>query len=333
MYNWKHAYLMGMIIVAVCLVSPVSANITTINQGDTVFIGEEGLNLIPALQAGENQIAWYIPGSIAGVDEPDAIVPVSMGATNYISSAEFGSRLGAWYSYPSATIAFYVDDPSIALKIWDYSINPPAGEDMTGYPIIKGDKLGFRIDSNLYPLFQRAGVMTSDGGVDIKVVDKNGIEYAYLKDNAIPPNAVSITGLQPSASQYFVPFVGSGTCVWDTGHSDYSLGVYTIWAVCNVNKMNDNYNREGKTYTVTYDTGDWTVPTPPTTETTEPTTVQTTPPTTEPPTTEPTEPVTTLTPAPTQTPTPTPPPTTEETPLVLAPVLLLGTILLMRARH
>jgi hypothetical protein len=48
-----------------CLfVAPVVASVNIIGTGDTVFIGEEGLNVSATLPAGYHQIAWISPGQI-----------------------------------------------------------------------------------------------------------------------------------------------------------------------------------------------------------------------------------------------------------------------------
>ncbi|MDD4128012.1 MAG: DUF3821 domain-containing protein, partial [Methanomicrobium sp.] len=95
----------------------------------------------------------------------------------------------------------------------------------------------FRIDSNMYPIFSRQGVLASDGGIDVKVKNENGATLSSLYDCS--GNPVKITGIHPTNSIYFVPS-GTVTCVWDTGNSAYRTGSYTIWAECNVNEMMDN---------------------------------------------------------------------------------------------
>ena len=44
-------------------------------------------------------------------------------------------------------MTFSVQDPSLDLKIWDYNQN----SDVTGKSVPQGEKLGFRIDTNMYP--------------------------------------------------------------------------------------------------------------------------------------------------------------------------------------
>ena len=60
-------------------VSPVQAAdpATIIKAGDTVFIGEQGLNVTLALN-GSTAIARWAPGADRTVDQPDHIVPVPL---------------------------------------------------------------------------------------------------------------------------------------------------------------------------------------------------------------------------------------------------------------
>ena len=44
-------------------------------------------------------------------------------------------------------MVFNVQDPSLDIKIWDYNQNT----DVTGKSVPQGEKLGFRIDTNMYP--------------------------------------------------------------------------------------------------------------------------------------------------------------------------------------
>ena len=43
-------------------------------------------------------------------------------------------------------MVFTVADPSLDLKIWDFNQN----QDVTGKSVPQGEKLGFRIDTNMY---------------------------------------------------------------------------------------------------------------------------------------------------------------------------------------
>jgi PGF-pre-PGF domain-containing protein len=183
------------VLIAVVPVSAVIAqNGTIINQGATIFIGEEGLNVTHALNG-----AWY--GASCGVDvdcynwsrvptlttigwwasaaeiyntAPSRVIDLS---TRYrymtVAPSDFVGYTGNWYLVDSngkaynlptyvtdahpqckctaagcfAALVFTVADPSLDIRIWDYTTN----NDVTGKSVPQGEKLGFRIDTNMYP--------------------------------------------------------------------------------------------------------------------------------------------------------------------------------------
>ncbi len=72
--------------------------------------------------------------------------------------SDFVGYTGNWYllnaagtrpigATGAASMIFSVQDPSLDLKIWDYNQNT----DVTGKSVPQGEKLGFRIDTNMYP--------------------------------------------------------------------------------------------------------------------------------------------------------------------------------------
>ncbi|MDD1683388.1 MAG: DUF3821 domain-containing protein [Methanoregula sp.] len=174
--------------------APMFANGTIINQGATIFIGEEGLNVTHALNG-----AWY--GASCGVDvdcynwsHAPALTTIGWWAsaadiyntapsrtidlsTRYrymtVAPSDFVGYTGNWYlvdtngkaynlptyvtdAHPQckctaagcvAALVFTVADPSLDIRIWDYTTN----NDVTGKSVPQGEKLGFRIDTNMYP--------------------------------------------------------------------------------------------------------------------------------------------------------------------------------------
>jgi hypothetical protein len=173
-------------------VMPVSAHVfangTVINQGATIFIGEEGLNVTHAMNQAyysslvglvgtpvENnspintlytRIGWW--ASAADLYTTATSKPIDLGVNGRykmmtVAPADFVGYTGNWYlidnsdhvvrEYTSpagtgnAILVFIVADPSLDLKIWDYNQNT----DVTGKSVPQGEKLGFRIDTNMYP--------------------------------------------------------------------------------------------------------------------------------------------------------------------------------------
>jgi trimeric autotransporter adhesin len=165
-------------------VMPVSATIwangTVINQGATIFIGEEGLNVTHAmnqayytatggtLSAINNNsappltvIGWWASAAVLYTTSPSRTIDLGVNrryAQMTVAPSDFVGYTGNWYLLDSsgarpvgtsgeAAMVFSVMDPSLDLKIWDYNQNT----DVTGKSVPQGEKLGFRIDTNMYP--------------------------------------------------------------------------------------------------------------------------------------------------------------------------------------
>jgi hypothetical protein len=174
--------------------APMFANGTIINQGATIFIGEEGLNVTHALNGAYwgascgvelnceqwsakpnlTTIGWWASAADIYNSAPSKTIDLS---TRYrsltVAPSDFVGYTGNWYlvdtngkaynlpasvtdAHPSckctaagcvASLVFTVLDPSLDIRIWDYTTN----NDVTGKSVPQGEKLGFRIDTNMYP--------------------------------------------------------------------------------------------------------------------------------------------------------------------------------------
>jgi parallel beta-helix repeat protein len=79
-----------------------------VNQGDTVNIGEGGLNIANAV-GGESRISWYDPNSKPGVSNPVKTLYVTPMLTNfYVVPSEFTRYTGTWYQGYTNVVAFHV---------------------------------------------------------------------------------------------------------------------------------------------------------------------------------------------------------------------------------
>ncbi|KAF1078179.1 DUF3821 domain-containing protein [Methanogenium sp. MK-MG] len=228
-------------LVGICAM-PVGASVADVTQGSTVFVGEEGLVLQPGvLAANDTQVAWYPPGTtVTAASVPEiaiTVIPSAFDAT----PVQFNGRSGAWYSYPNGVaqatphLAFLVNQPEASVKLWVYT--PEGGKDGTNYKTIRGVKLGFRMETNLYPIFNRPGVSAGEPGIDLYVVAPGGFTYSALYDDAPVPHSVSITDQHPQTSIAYVPVESGATCVWDTGNAEYNAGEYTYYAYADVNGL------------------------------------------------------------------------------------------------
>lgn len=294
------------------LFCPAQGAINTISQGNTVFIGEEGLDISGATAPGSVDLGWWASGAAIATSSPDYQVTVTDTTNLYISPTEFGSRTGTWYWLPAKTALFTVADPNLAIRVEDTTVNV----DVTNAWVPTDDQIRFRIETNLLPIASRTGVASVP--VTIKVQDPSGATYSALTDNT--GTSTSLVDFPVTTSPFFT---GS---IWDTGRRDqYSPGTYTIWVECNVNSMKDNYDQAGKTVSqkVTVQnqdhnpriTGNYpATPVKTTVKTTIPTTVKTTILVTPTPTVPATPGTTLTTPVPVMTSEPVPPDTTTAVP-------------------
>ncbi|MGA7628453.1 MAG: DUF3821 domain-containing protein [Methanoregula sp.] len=219
------------------LAVPVMAGAyTTVQQGGTVYIGEQGLNVAAAVGT-DTSIGWWASGAAIATSSPDYTYPVSSSSNFYVSPSPFEQYTGTWYRINSQGkedgIAFTVDDPSLSIRVIDSSINL----DVTNKWIPRGDQATFEIDSNLNQIFSRGSSSTE--GITLYIQAPSGGQYSSLFDSS--GGLHSLENLVLSSPSYQLPWS------WDTGNSQYTTGTYLIWAKCDINGMYDNYGIPGKT--------------------------------------------------------------------------------------
>lgn len=212
---------------------PAYAAINTIPAGGTVFLGEQGLDISGITGTAPVDIGWWASGAAISMTSPDVIISVTDPRNFYVSPSGFGSQTGAWYLLPGKTVVFNVADPRLAVRVEDTTVSV----DVTNRWVPTGDEVQFVIDSNLGPITQRGAGSTP---ITIKVQSPDGGTYTSLFNKA--GSEKTLVNLPVDTTPYYTG------AIWDTGRaSTYPPGTYTIWAECNVNAMNDNYNAVGKT--------------------------------------------------------------------------------------
>ena len=209
--------------------SVVSAAVNTVPQGGTVFIGEQGLDITATGVTTGSRIVWYGHGGTPAT-VPVLTLTVDDAANFYVSPVLFGERTGPWFVVPQNTIAFYVQDPLIALRVFDLTTRFEITGDTVWVP--RGDAVGFRIDTSIADIARRPG--SSGAPVTIRIRGPSGIEYSSV-------NGYALENIMLSGSLF-----ETGP-VWYTG--TYERGTYAVWAESTANEMNTNYKREGKTVT------------------------------------------------------------------------------------
>jgi hypothetical protein len=211
--------------------------ISTINPGNMVFIGEQGLDITAAM-GGDTQIGWWASGAAISTSSPDKIIMVTSPGSYSVSPSEFSGYTGSWYHLSSSGkangVAFTVVDPQLDLRVEDTTVNV----DVTNKWVPTGDDIRFGINTNLAQMTQRTGVTYVP--ITIKVQSPSGGVFTALVNSA--GTTTPITDIQVKTSSYYTD------SIWDTGvRSTYPAGTYVIWAECNVNSMKDNYGQTGKT--------------------------------------------------------------------------------------
>lgn len=230
--NMKYLYTICFIasVIAISfLAMPVTAAINTVPLGGTAFIGEQGLDIRSTGATTGSTIAWFGNANVQA-GSPATTYLVDDAGSYYIAPSAFIGKTGPWYTFPGRKLAFYVDEPSMSLQIYDETLDFQVVGTTRWVP--KGDSIGFRIVSNLYQMTNRPNV--AGAPVTIRIRSPDGTEYTSVSGN-------SLVNIPVGASPY------STGPIWDTG--SYSSGTYSVWAECNANSMNDNYNMPGKTIT------------------------------------------------------------------------------------
>ena len=240
------------------MIIPVSAEIMTINPGATVYIGESGLNITGAMQ-NNNSIGWWAASADIYHSSLTRRIDVSSSKNSFfVNPADFVGFPGIWYrlntsDYPEG-VAFYVADPVIDLKIWDYTRNT----DISGTTTNAGTLLTFRIVTNQYdalnPSYRPNVDPVSDGFITIKVSNGSGANFTQLYKTTTYP--VSLLNQNVSFQPWFW---GNGSLsneiYWATGLADttgnrlYPDGIYTVIAESNLNGLKSNYRMGGADYT------------------------------------------------------------------------------------
>jgi hypothetical protein len=227
---WSELFVIAVVISASLIILPVSGGLFTIPQGGTAFIGEQGLDITTAGVNSATKIGWFDLSANITTDAPTATVTVDDAKNFFVDPAVFASKTGAWYTIPDKHFAFYVQDPSLKLRVFDDTANIDV-TNSSGY-IVRGDQASFRIETNLMAMLNRSGITMVP--VTIYVLTPGGAQLAEISGH--PLTNIGVTSS---------PF--STGPIWDT--RQYPSGTYTVWAICDVNKMNDNYRVDGKTQT------------------------------------------------------------------------------------
>ncbi|GAB6285487.1 MAG: hypothetical protein STSR0009_16880 [Methanoregula sp.] len=265
------------VLIVLAIIMPVSGAYSVVNtsigKGATVFIGEQGLDLTPAISAitiswGQEplSIGWWASAANIGTTAPTVTIPLTNPSNFLVSPATFGGYYGNWYAINAygtvnATAPFMiVKDPQLSLDIWDFSQNPAqGGTSVSGKSVVQGDFLGFKIGTNMDAAINQPS-RTSAGfpntrWADIKVKTPEGNTLTSLlsaSGTAIPLNGQSVN----TPSWIWGGYAAGGSAGnWSTAALDsyglaaYPPGTYSVLVESRMNGMYDNYLNAGAAYT------------------------------------------------------------------------------------
>jgi hypothetical protein len=251
----KYRSVLLILIAIAFLLAPASADLRKIAPKSPVFIGEMGVDISSALN-GCNQIGWWRAGNTTD-DVPDKVIDIKGDMFNYtISSDLFSGYTGTWYCYnkqPNFPI-FDVVKPEFDLKVWDLDHD----RDVTGQIVPQSTRITYRIDTNLYPVFNvlnRPGLTLADSFMKVTLTDPNGqaITNIYTASIGSPDNVILNFDSNPvvKSSTYYWTNGGS----WNRSAKDnvgaviYPLGTYTFVGTQNLNNMLSYYGNDSRVNT------------------------------------------------------------------------------------
>ncbi|MDD1700214.1 MAG: DUF3821 domain-containing protein [Methanoregula sp.] len=255
-----------------------------INQGATVFIGEQGLNITNALTTANaaspsptNTIGWWASAADIGATSPTVSFDLTGRATLFtVTQSEFDGYEGEWYlvnptnNHAVVPALFNVKAPKLDITIRDPNQN---GADVSGKSLPQGTQLQFQIGTNMYtvlsnsllrgPVYNQDGTLTpgSDGYLDILVKTESGTTLQTLYTNTTGIGTARLTALNVSTQPYTWGRDNAGRGPgflynWSTdainpatGQRAYPAGTYVISVQSKLNNMKDNYLSGAAAYT------------------------------------------------------------------------------------
>ena len=112
---------------------PVGNPKAILKPGDTVFIGEYGLDLSATGVADGTTLGWFQAGADVATSSPDdTLIVTNAKSFNVVP----GTRAGAWYNMNNnRAVAINVKDPSLNIRVWDVQVQQGChGQDRHGRP-------------------------------------------------------------------------------------------------------------------------------------------------------------------------------------------------------
>ena len=249
-----------------------------INQGATVFIGEQDLDITEAVKNAQNgtttstTLGWW--GYDADISTTGATwqVPVADIQENFwVDQENFDGREGPWYLIgPDAKaisdVVFTVQHPTLSVSIRNPDLFE--GADVTGKSVPTGTPLQFRVGTNMYTVANNVNLRSdysyadgaafyddwpdNDGYLDLVVKTESGAVLQALYTEEDGSEFEFLKGLNVNTQPYTWAPDGDS---WETGAINpatnqraYKAGIYYVYAISKLNNMQVNYLSGGATY-------------------------------------------------------------------------------------
>ncbi|MFY9799653.1 MAG: MEMAR_RS02690 family S-layer glycoprotein [Methanoregula sp.] len=285
--------LVALVMFVLVAVMPVSADLyngyykvaPNINQGATVFIGEQALDISNALATANaagtptsiTTIGWWASAADIRTTAPTVSFDL-IGRANLftVTQAEFDGYEGQWYLVNAADnnwakagtgAVFNVKAPKLDVSIRDPNQND--GADVSGKSIPQGATLQFQIGTNMYTVLADPSLrstvynnggsgLNSDGYLDLVVKTESGTVLQKLYD--INNTQQGLTALNVTTQPYTwgranagrgpgIDFVWNTAALTPTGEKAYPAGTYVVSVQSKLNNMKDNYLSGAAAYT------------------------------------------------------------------------------------
>ncbi|MDD1727999.1 MAG: DUF3821 domain-containing protein, partial [Methanospirillum sp.] len=197
-----------------------------------VYVGETDLDVSECNVRTGDEIAWWESGNPQGT--PTARAKITDTRHFTVDKETFSGHTGKWYELIGKKSVFSVEEPTLEIDLNENGI------DTVPASIKRGNLVSFKISTNMAGLSQRAG--SSGVPVTINMTGPNDTVYHTLKSTRT--EEFNLDKVYAYTSPY------DTGAVWDTSdEKKFPDGDYTISAITNINKINENNPDTGKTST------------------------------------------------------------------------------------
>ncbi|MFY9170377.1 MAG: DUF3821 domain-containing protein, partial [Candidatus Methanoculleus thermohydrogenotrophicum] len=205
----------AMLLAAALVVAPVAAGRTIENNGSTVFIGEENVNLAKVFQhteTGKKGTLVYYSSTTGSGDDRSGTIEKTISVANTsdfeLTATDFGSLTGQWYAFAegdkdltalaTADGNILVQKPSVKLnvKLWDKEKGKVSADSVDGKTVTRKSDIAFEIEHNLGgvdPAFQIDIEVTTPSGGKLTTFDKN-LKDINLTGQKVARGPISLEG-------------------------------------------------------------------------------------------------------------------------------------------